>query len=214
MATRPAIATKGYHRGRTPANKGRKFPPQVPTPDEVRALLRACSDRAPTGIRNKALIVVLYRAGLRCAEALSLLPRDVDPGQGSISVQHGKGGRSRIVGLDPAAMSLLLRWVDRRKALGIDGRRCLFCTLEGRPLKPSYVRTLLPRLAVKAGVEKRVHPHALRHAHAAELTWEGVPLPLIQRQLGHASLATTDRYLRSIAPADVVRTMQARVWEP
>jgi site-specific recombinase XerD len=57
-----------------------------------------------------------------------------------------------------------------------------------------------PKLAAKAGVDKRVHPHGLRHAHAYELTMEGVEMPIIQRQLGHTSLATTDRYLNHIAP--------------
>jgi len=209
---RPEVTTKGYHRGRTPANKGRTYPAEILTGDEVRALLRACSNRAPTGIRNRALITVLYRGGLRLGEALALMPKDLDPAQGTVTVLHGKGDRRRTIGLDPAAMSLILRWVDRRKGLGIDGRRRLFCTLDGRPLKPSYVRTLLPRLAAKAGVTKRVHAHGLRHTLAFELMMEGVPVPIIQRQLGHASLATTQRYLDHIAPKDVIDTMQRREW--
>jgi site-specific recombinase XerD len=212
MPTRPAVTTKGYHRGRVPANKGRKFPAEVLTPDEVKALLRACSSRAPTGIRNRALIAVLYRGGLRLGEALALMPKDLDPAQGTITVLHGKGDRRRTVGLDPEAIALILRWADRRKHLGIDGRRRLFCTLDGRPLKPSYVRTLLPRLAAKVGMERRVHPHGLRHTLAFELMMEGVPVPIIQRMLGHATLATTQRYLDHIAPKEVIETMQARVW--
>lgn len=74
------------------------------------------------------------------------------------------------------------------------------------------MRTLLPRLAARAGVTKRVHPHGLRHTLAFELMMEGVPVPIIQRQLGHASLATTQRYLDHIAPKDVIEAMQARVW--
>jgi integrase len=71
---------------------------------------------------------------------------------------------------------------------------------------------LLPRLAAKVGIDKRVHPHGLRHCLAYELMMEGVPVPIIQRQLGHASLATTDRYLRTIAPSDVIEAMQRRAW--
>ena len=69
-------------------------------------------------------------------------------------------------------------------------------------------------LLVRAGVgmEKRVHPHGLRHTMAFELMMEGVPVPIIQQQLGHASLATTDRYLRHLAPRDVVMAMQQREW--
>ena len=171
-----------------------------------------CSNVAPTGIRNRALITVMYRGGLRLGEALALKPKDIDPKQGTITVLHGKGDRRRTVGMDAVAMGVVMRWVERRKALGLTGRSPLFCTLAGKPLKPSYVRTLLPRLAEKAAIEKRVHPHGLRHTMAFELMMEGVPVPVIQRQLGHASLATTDRYLSHIAPRDVVETMQRREW--
>ena len=92
------------------------------------------------------------------------------------------------------------------------GRARLFCTLQGQPLKPSYVRTMLVRVADKVGIEKRVHPHGLRHTHSYELMMEGVPVPVIQQQLGHASLATTDRYLRHIAPRDVVEVLRRREW--
>jgi len=106
------------------------------------------------------------------------------------------------------------RWVDRRKAHGLNGRRPLFCTLDGSPMKQSYVRTLLPRLAEKAGIEKRVHPHGLRHTHAAELASEGVPLNVIQVQLGHSNAATTSRYLQHIAPQQVIDAMRCRTWTP
>jgi integrase len=76
----------------------------------------------------------------------------------------------------------------------------------------SYVRTLLPRLAKKAGIEKRV-PYGLRHTYAYELSVaEGKPAPLIQAALGHSSLATTNRYLRHIAPAELIGTMRSREW--
>jgi site-specific recombinase XerD len=208
----PAIRP-GYHTGRPAPNRDRTFPPEVLTGDEVKALIRACSNRAPTGVRNRALITVLYRGGLRLGEALALRPKDIDPAQGTVTVLHGKGDRRRMVGLDPGAMAIMERWVEVRKRLGVSARAPVFCTLEGRALKPSYVRTLLSRLASKTGIDKRVHPHALRHSHAFELMMEGVPVPIIQRQLGHASLATTDRYLAHLAPKDVVEAMQRREWQ-
>lgn len=207
----PAIQP-GYHAGRRPANAGRKYPAEILTPEEVKALIRACSSRAASGLRNRALIVVMYRGGLRLSEALALKPKDIDPGKGTVTVLHGKGDTRRTVGLDPGAFAVVERWLDRRKALGLTGRSTLFCTLQGAALKPSYVRTLLPRLAAKVGIEKRVHPHGLRHTHAAELASEGVPVNLVQQQLGHSSLATTDRYLRHIAPAQLVEALQQREW--
>ena len=103
--------------------------------------------------------------------------------------------------------------LDRRAELRINGRRRLFCTLDGKPIDSSYIGHLLPRPASKAGIEKRVHPHALRHTHAAELACEGVPINVIQRQLGHSSAATTSRYLAHIAPVEVIETMRQRAWE-
>jgi len=199
---------------RVPANKGRKYPAEVLRPEEVTALLRACSTRAPTGIRNRALIAVLYRGGLRVAEALALLPKDLDLASGAVRVLHGKGDQPRTVALDPGAAALVERWLTERHQLGVTSRRRLFCTLTGQPLDPSYVRRLLPRLAARAGVDKRVHAHGLRHTHAAELAREGKPINLIRDQLGHHSLATTDRYLRDIAPEERLNALRARTWEP
>lgn len=198
---------------RYPANRGRKLPPEVLTAAEVSALVRACSNKAPTGIRNRALLVLLYRGGLRINEALALRPKDLDRAAGTIRILHGKGDRARTVGLDPQAFAVLERWLDQRATLGINGHSTVFCTLKGEPVSDSYVRVLLPRLAKKARIVKRVHPHGLRHTHAAELAREGVPARLIQAQLGHSSLATTDAYLRKIAPQDLIDAMQKRTWK-
>jgi site-specific recombinase XerD len=104
-------------------------------------------------------------------------------------------------------------WLKARDRLGISRRRQVFCTLAGKPLDDSYVRHLLPRLATKAAVDKRVHAHGLRHTHASELAKEGVRMNLLQAQLGHASLATTDRYVRHIAPHELVEAMRQRTWQ-
>lgn len=202
----------GYFHGCVPANKGRSYPPEILTEAEIASLTRAASNRAPTGIRNRALIAVLYRGGLRLAEALALRPKDLDLDAGTITVLHGKGDKRRTVGLDAGAVAIVARWSERRQDIGLTGRRPLFCTLEGAGLKPSYVRAMLRRLADRAGIEKRVHPHGLRHTRASELMMEGVPVPIIQRVLGHASLATTQTYLDHIAPADVIAAMQKREW--
>ncbi len=189
--------------------KGHKYPPEILTPAEVHALIKACS-RGSTGVRNQALIAVLWRCGLRISEALAL--REVDLSGDRVQVLHGKNDRHRIVGIDPDALAYIERWIDRRRQLGINGHRALFCTLEGKPLHSAYVRALFKRLARKAGVDKRAHPHALRHAHAVELLQEGTPLMEIRDQLGHASLDGTAAYLNHIAPEDRVRRIAARRW--
>ncbi len=193
-------------------NKGVKLPPEPLTTAEVRALLAACSNRAPTGIRNRALLVVLWRAGLRCSEALDLRPKDLDSQLGTIRVLHGKGGRSRTLGLDPEAFAVVDRWLQRRRTLDLPKSAPVFCTLDGGPLLPHYVRALCKRLAKRAGIEKRVHPHGFRHTHAYELAEEGAPLHLVQLQLGHSSLSVTDRYVSHLNPAELVERMQQRSW--
>ena len=93
-------------------------------------------------------------------------------------------------------------------------RATLFCTLGGGAVHPSYVRTLLPRLATRAGIDKRVHPHALRHTHAFEVMMAGVPVPIIQQQLGHADLETTSRYLNHLAPTtELINRTKGMEWD-
>ena len=131
----------------------RRLPPEVLSDDELCALMRACGRHAPTGLRNRALIALLYRAGLRINEALTLYPKDLELADGSVRVPHGKGGRSRTVGLDPGAAAIIERWLDARSRLGLRGRHPVFCTLSGRPMADAYVRVMLKRLAARAGIE-------------------------------------------------------------
>ncbi len=107
------VTDPGYHKNREPANKGESYPAEVLSPAEIAALIHACPDTA-AGIRLRALIAVLYRAGLRIAEALDLRLSDVDPGHGTIVVMSGKGGMRRTCGIDPVAMDLLVAWLERR----------------------------------------------------------------------------------------------------
>jgi integrase/recombinase XerD len=209
------VNTPGYRRGEPAPNKGMKLPPEVLTHMEMSSLLEACG-RGPAGIRNQALLVVMWRAGARCNEALSLELRDVDRDKGTIRVRHGKGNKARTLGMDPQGFAVLDRWLALRATLEIPRGCPVFCTFSvgslGHKLGGGYVRELLKRLAVRAGIEKRVHPHGLRHTHAAELMREGVSLTVIQRQLGHASLSITERYVSHLHPTEVVDTMQARHW--
>lgn len=206
-------------------HQGKKYPPVVLAADEVRALMAACSRSAPTGIRDRALIALLWRTGLRISEALDLRPGDVDAKRGTVRVGNGKGGKHRTVGIDDDALVLVERWQDVRSARGISGRAPLFCTItedEPRPdlrrerrergtrLSGQQVRAMLKRRAARAGVERRVSPHAFRHTMSAEWVEEGRTLQQIQAQLGHASLDGTAHYLRKIAPVDLVRIARDR----
>ena len=191
--------------------KGRKFPVEVLTDKEVLQLISRCSSRCATGIRNRALIVTLWRGMLRVSEALAL--KQADFGEESIRVLNGKGKKMRVVGFDPTAGAVIEKWVTHRKEkLRLNGSKPLFCTLKGNPMQPVYVRNLMKRLAAKAGVEKRVHPHGLRHTGASELLNEGMNICVISKQLGHSSIATTHRYVDHINPAEVIEAMSRREW--
>ena len=189
-------------------SQSRKFPVEVLASDEVRALLQICSPRAPTGIRNRALIAILYRGGLRLGEALALFPKDLDAAAGTVTVLHGKGDKRRTIGLDPGAFALVERWLDRRRELSLTRRERLFCTLRGKPLKDAYVRQMLPRLAQRVGILGRIHAHGLRHFYAATATRLVAPIVHVQRALGHANLNTTAVYLARIAPEDTHDAMR------
>ena len=78
----------------------------------------------------------------------------------------------------------------------------------GSRINDAYIRNLLPRLAKKAGIEKRVHAHGLRHSHAFELANEGVPIHIIQKQLGHSNLSVTNRYIDHLNPTEVADAMR------
>lgn len=209
------ITLPGYKAGVAPPNKGKRYPAEILTPGEVLALMAACS-QASAGVRDCALIALLWRGGLRIAEALALYPKDVEQQLGAVVVLHGKLDRRRTVGIDPQALAQLERWMRRRRDQGISPRRPLFCTISqpdgGRPLKASCFRETLKLLARRAGVDKRVHPHGLRHTHAAELAMEGIPAHVIRRQLGHASLDTTVRYIDHLSPLDVIEAIRRRSW--
>lgn len=183
-----------------PTNRGKKFPAEILTEQEVKALLYATNDRCPTGLRNRALIATLYGAGLRIQEALDLRPADVNVQEQSIRILHGKGDEARFVGIDQGALVHVVRWIDARKVLRLPGR-ILFCTLGGGPIAQSYVRAMLGRMRHRAGIDKRVHPHGLRHTHATELERAGVAVTVIQKQLGHTHLNTTATYLDHISPS-------------
>jgi site-specific recombinase XerD len=199
--------------------KGEKYTPEPLDAAEVLAIMDQCSRRAPTGIRDRALIALMYRTGLRISEALALRPSDVDHDRRTVTVRNGKGGpyggpRHRVVGTDDGALAHVAAWEARRAALGVGGRSPLFSTLAGGPLSGSQVRAMLHRRAGHAGIDKRVTPHQLRHSMARELLEEGAALPFIQRQLGHASLDATAHYLNRIAPADLAEGMRSRPgWE-
>ncbi len=199
-----------FHLGRPPGNKGMRYPADPPRVEEIVAVMRQAGERL-SGDRMRGLIVVLWRAGLRIQETLDLYERDLDPRRGSLLVRCGKNGRRREVGMDDWGWEHLSLWLARRLELPTGP---LFCIIDGptrgRPWPQTGVRTQLRHLALQAGVRRRFAPHQLRHAHAVEMAREGVPLNVIQRQLGHSNLGVTSVYLQGIDSAEIINTIHNR----
>lgn len=179
-------------------------------PGEVAALLEQPSTACPSGLRNRVLLELLYRGGLHVGEALALRDRDVDCSGGAVVRirVHGQGEFSRTVTIRSSllACSLLPRWRQVRPR----SAERLLCTLSdtdaptgfgpgarsGQPLRDSYVRAMVARLARRAGLEPGVaSPRALRHSHAIHTLAQGADLREVQQQLGHSRLETTALYL-------------------
>ena len=111
-------------------NAGKKYPAEVLTTDEVAAIIGGCSPKAPTGIRNRAMLWLLYRSGLRVSEIVALRVSDVDLSLDTVRVLHGKGDKATTRGFHPSATDALARWIDTRRQRGIRNGT-LFCTLAG-----------------------------------------------------------------------------------
>lgn len=191
--------------------RGQKYPVELLERRDVAALLAACG-RSRTGLRNRALLALLAGCGLRVSEALSLEPRDYLPERGELRVRSMlKGGPARTLPLPADVEGCVEAWLKKRP----DGSGPLLCTLAGGAVQAAYVRGLLRRLAARGGVERRTHPHGLRHFRACEWDRDGVPLAQISTLLGHRSVVATAVYLqglRGVDPMTAERLRGSRSW--
>jgi integrase/recombinase XerC len=156
--------------------------PDAPKAGEVDAMLEALTGDAPLALRNRALVELVYSAGLRSREAVDLDLADVEFDQELLHVR-GKGGKERTVPLGEEAAHWVGRYVrEARPELARGAVDALFLSARGRRLDTSALRRLVP------------HPHRLRHAFATHLLEGGADLRVIQELLGHSSLSTTQVY--------------------
>jgi integrase len=200
----------GFHAGHAPGNKGLRYAADPPKVEQIVAVMRAAGD-GTHGRRLRGLIVIMWRAGLRIQEALALTEGDLDERRGSLLVRRGKGGRRREVGMDAWGWEHLRPWLDVRRELPVGPLLCVISgTTRGRHWSSAAARAALRRTAAAAGVRRRFAPHQLRHAHAVEMAREGVPLIVIQRQLGHSHLGITSVCLQGIDSDEIIETVHAR----
>jgi integrase/recombinase XerD len=183
----PAAAVSGPRKPRTV--------PRTLSPSEAERLVESASGTTPRAMRDQALVELLYGAGLRVSEAVGLVKASVDLDARVVRVV-GKGGKERLVPLGRPAAEALRRYMALgRPHLDRRHRPDLFLNARGGALTRAGVFLILRRLADRAGLEPgRVHPHLLRHSFATHLLEGGADLRSVQEMLGHADVATTERY--------------------
>jgi integrase/recombinase XerC len=177
---------------RSPKNERRL--PSILQPDEVRQLIEvAPDDTSVAAARDRAIFETLYSTGLRVSELVGLNWRDIDEELGMVMVRSGKGNKDRLVPVGEPALDALKLW---RRAMPIawepDGP--VIVNLRGGRLTTRSVEMILQRRIAAAGVSAGITPHGLRHCFATHMLGNGADLRSIQEMLGHASLATTQRY--------------------
>jgi integrase/recombinase XerD len=179
---RHALGAARVPDARVAPRRGRRLP-ETTRSDDLEKELLALEGEGPIPLRNRALVELVYSAGLRSAEAVGLDLADVDFEQTLVHVRHGKGGKERVVPLGEHAAYWVSRYLhEARPALAAGANDALFLSVRGKRLDTSTLRRLAP------------HPHRLRHAFATHLLEGGADLRTIQELLGHSSLSTTQIY--------------------
>jgi integrase/recombinase XerD len=185
-----------------------RLPRAILTPHEARRIVEAPRGRTPLRLRDRAILETLYATGIRASELIQLSPFDVDPEDHVLRVVRGKGGKDRHVPLTRAAAIAIAAYLAQARPLllatkatasGIypaKAAKRLFVSPRGGVLYRATLDTLIHRWARHVRIKKRVTAHVFRHSVATQLLKRGADIRHIQVLLGHASLATTERYTR------------------
>jgi integrase/recombinase XerD len=173
---------------------GRPLPKYL-TVTEVESLLAAPDRVTPEGMRDRAMLMLMYAAGLRASEVVSLRMENVDANAGFLRVL-GKGGKERVVPVAEAALAALHEYLKdwRPKFLKKKATNALFLSRLGRPVSRQTLWNRITRWARAAGIRIRISPHTLRHSFAGHLLAGGADLRAVQTMLGHADISTTQIY--------------------
>ena len=165
-------------------------------PHEVKKLLAVPRLRADTGMRNRVIMQLMWETGMRIGEVLVLLPRDILFGEKKVTIQRGKGQKTRVVYWRTEELSMLIgKWKERRPK-----SKLLFPTVrsesgKGHAIEPRSFRLQFARYVEAAELPKWVTPHVIRHSYSTDFLNRGGNIRTLQIILGHSSLATTEKYL-------------------
>ncbi len=180
-----------------PKLKGPKLPKKLPlvmTEEEVDGLLEAPDMRKKGGIRDRAMLEVMYSSGLRVSELVSLKLKQIDFENGTITI-IGKGDKQRSIPIGEFALEYLSKYIDEvRSKSRFRKSNYVFLNKNGEPISRIYFWKQIKAYAEKAGIDKDISPHTLRHCFATHLLENGADLRMVQEMLGHSNIATTQIY--------------------
>ncbi len=165
--------------------------PEVLTQDEVETLLQVPQIEDPIGARDRAILQVLYASGLRVSEVCGL---DISDVEDSVVRVKGKGGKERVVPIAASAVEAIDHYLLYFREASGKKNRALFVSQKGKRIDRVAIWNRVKLYALKAEISKSISPHTLRHSFATHLLENGADLRVIQEMLGHANIATTDRY--------------------
>lgn len=161
--------------------------------EEQKILLNQPNPKAPTGLRNLCIMKLMMDGGLRLSEVINLKLEDINFDRGNLIIRENGPKEERTIWLGEDTLDILARWVKIRPEC-----EYLFCTLKGGRLDDRYIREMVKRLSLKAGIKKNIFPHSLRHTFAADLYRKTRNICIVQEALGHADLSTTMIYANLI----------------
>ena len=180
----------------------RKKLPEVLNSYEASKLLSIPNPRYPTGLRNLAMMTVMLNIGLRVSEVSNLKPGHINLTENKLRVVNGKGGVDRDITIPNGyTAELLKRWKDRRPKGDY-----FFCTLKGGQVSTRYIHIAVKRYVLKAGINKNVSPHTMRHSFATEFYRQTKDLETLRMILGHSNILTTQIYV-TLACEEVTAAM-------
>ncbi len=170
--------------------------PEVLTVEEVEALIASCDVTKPSGVRDRAILELMYSSGLRVSEVVFLEFQHLDLEEQMLRL-WGKGFKERIVPFGERAKEALLEYLNRARNLLLRGKKSRYIFVSGpsgKPLSRQSVWNMVKRYALQAGIRKHITPHTLRHTFATHLLEGGAELRVVQEFLGHSDIATTQVY--------------------
>ena len=179
----------------------RKTLPDILTDEEAKRIIEIPNKRYYTGLRNKAMITLMLNTGLRVSEITNLKTNSIDLGTRALKVVNGKGHKDRNLKIPEKTAELIKLWLKNKA-----GKTYLFTTKEGEQLKVRYIQAMIKRYSVRAGINKNIYPHTLRHTFATNFYRQTKDIETLRKLLGHSDISTTQIYV-TLANIDVENAM-------